>query len=127
ESATAAQGEAADRFRQVHHRVAGAHRIEPIERGRVDVDPIQHALDERPHRSFAEARPRIENTAKWGGRFAHSSSRSAAATICIVQEKDSPGASRRAPVSAWPRSARLNASVICVTGSIARNVWCGGM
>ena len=40
--------------------------------------------------------------------------------MLIVQEKDAPGASTRVPVSRFSL-ARLNASVMCVTGSIAKN------
>src|SRR6185437_10441489 len=121
EPAALAKLVAADRFRHRHRDVVAARRIEAVERRRVDVDPVERLLVDRPQRTLGEARASVENAGEAGGRGGHRGDERAAASATtpetrIVQEKTSPGASTRAPVCAAPSALRLNASVSCETG-----------
>ena len=55
EAAAHAQREAADRCGHRPRGIRAGRRVEPVERRRVDVHPIQRLVGNRPHRAFAKA------------------------------------------------------------------------
>ncbi len=74
EPAALAQGEAPDRRRHRHRRVAAGRGVEAVQRRGVDVDPVQHRFVDRPHRTLAEARAGVEHATE-GGVEGHRDSR----------------------------------------------------
>src|ERR1700682_1113930 len=92
ESAAGAKSETSDSLGHRPRPIRAAGGVEADERRRVDVDPIQRTLVDRPYRTLAETGLDVEHAGK--ARFHRQGQPSRANKMLIVQEKHAPAATK---------------------------------